>query len=887
MLPTRRINSHSAINWHNSIIAILLICGITLYGIVNYASANVLFDKPEQPFIDRLENGMEIVLIPNHSVKMIAANFIIKVGARDEDWETWGAAHFLEHLLFNGTINRSQEEIYSEFDRLGAYHNAHTGSHYTDFMLLSASKNFLPALSIMTEMIFASTLPRWKFEKERGIVMEEIARSRPEIYRPSLKFNEKLYKNSSLSRNILGSVKSINNLERKRVLEFYKGWYNPNNMVLFVTGDFDADTMITHISDLVKLYPPRDLPARKHLKVPEFSNYADQIFLRVSDKINKKTVIIGQVAPMPEHTDFASILFLRDLLEKRMEKNFPLGITGSADLKFDYDMCILTTEISFPDSLTSQSVIDKFDSVIASMVKKPFKQEAIDLLASNFRADEIFTSEKLHYYGVINSVYWALVSFEEFKAWPDRMERFTPIHLKSITAEWLQTKDRLIMSFQPDKITDDTKEKLESDENTQVHRYDSKGYPLFLARKDRSARVFALHILFRDRWKWDNKYGTGSVDILHRLIMDGKDKYGASVSERLERISGNLKTFDSAYIPYDDYYTSSEYSFLRFETLPEHWEKGISLIFDLMGQISVEPSNVTEARVAMESAYDFSAQNPVKMGRRLLRSSIIPEHAMAASVYGNDNELDLQELDQLKSEFLSLENMIISISSPINPSDLVNKIHASYNKMRFVLSGSTIRPFNEEVTTTPAIAAEKIDSLWLGKSQGAVVMGKIIQTIDHTERLPLIIANAFLNERLAMVLREQQGLAYSLGSRITYRSGDDDSIWALWEISVATRPENLEKVKNGIIIIINELQDMYIQSDTFERLSSSISGRQMMRSMSRIGQAFSIGTNEYYWNNPNLGSNISKEFDRVTEQDVNKAVEEHLRSNDFHIIIVH
>jgi|GEM_PF-1486153 len=862
--------------------AIIILAIIICITVTHNAFAIEAYGKPEQPYISRLENGMEVVLIPNHSVKMIAANIIIKVGSRDEEWESWGAAHFLEHLLFNGTINRSQEKIYADFDRLGAYHNAHTGSHFTDFMLLSATNNFLPALSIMAEMVFSSTLPRWKFEKERGIVMEEIARSSPDIYRISQKFNEKLFENTSLSRNVLGTVKSIEALQRDQVLEFYHGWYNPNNMTLFVTGDFDPDTMATKLSEIVSVYPPRDLPKRKHIDQPNYSNYANQIYSRVSGKIKNNSIIIGQAAPLPRESDFASILFLRDLLEKRMESDFPTGTRGSTDLIFDHDLCILKTEISFPDSFSSKSIIDKFDSIIAGMISKPFKQYEIDQLANNYRADEIFTSEKLHYYGVMNLAYWALVPFEEFKVWPARMSDFTPRYLKTKTSQWLQTKDRLIMSFEPDLAMNDNTMLTSSSDNTEVQRFESADSPLLLIRTDRSARVFAMHILFQDRWKWDEKYGVGSVDILHKLMKKGKNKRGKSLSERLGSISGSLKTFDSPYIPYDDYYTTPEYSYMRFETLPEHWESGMQLIFDVLNQIPTDDANLTEAKQLVASAYSKSIQKPVKVGRKMLRSSIIPKSALSASIYSDNNDIDTKALLNLKSEFFSPENMIISISSPVSAPEINDKLRSIYNTSKYkaggIIGGGSV--------TTPSRTVGGTELLTLSKSQGAVVMGKVIQNVESSERLALIIANAVLNERLSMVLREQQGLAYSLGSRISYRSGKDDSIWALWEITVGTRQENLDKVKEGIEKIINDFQDELINRDTIERISSSIAGRQMMRSMARIGQAYSMGTGEYYWNNPESGTNISDELNALSKEDVNNAANKFLIAHDFQIIIV-
>ena len=837
-----------------------------------------------RPLISRLENGMDVVLIPNHSVKMIAANFIIKVGARDEDWETWGAAHFLEHLLFNGTANRSQEEIYTEFDQLGAYHNAHTGSHFTDFMLLTSNQKFLPALSIMADMIFSSTLPRWKFEKERGIVIEEIARSSPDDYRAAQVFKEKLFQNTSLSRSILGTANSISDLERDRVLDFYHSWYTPNNMLLFVTGDFDPDAMIGSIFELFNIYSPRQLPVRTQIDEPDFARFAQQRFVRVSRKIKKSSVIIGQAAPLPSNPDFATILFLRDLLERRMEKYFSSGIHGTSDFIFDHDLCVLKIEISFPDSVMAEEVIDKFDSIIDGMISHPSKQKEIDQLAKIFRADEIFTSERLHYYGVMNSAYWALTSFEEFRSWHERMSNFTPVYLKQKTAQWLRTDERLIMSFEPGRPSPIGAHDgfASSTESNQIRRFESFDFPVMLARTDRSARVFAMHILFRDRWKWDEKYGASSVDILHRLIMKGMDKRGKSVSEQLDEISGNLKTFDSAFIPYDDYYTTAEYSYLRFETLPEHWEAGVELIFDLLQNIPVDQHTLNEARQASTDAYSQRKNNPTKAGRQLLRSTLMPNTGLSAATYGDNNDLNPARLSDLKSEFFAAANLIVSVSSPIESEDLFQKIRDEFTFPKLTNSSVNHQTYYEK----PALYLSGIDTLILEKSQGAIVMGKVLLDIIDEDRLPLIIANAHLNEKLAMILREQRGLAYSLGSRIIFRAYDQGNIWAYWEISVGTRQENLAKVKSGIFKIINDLQQEFIKIDTIKRLSSSLAGRQMMRSMARIRQAYSVGTGEFYWQNPEAGINIDAELDLLDEDEVNRAARKFLNHEGFHIIIV-
>ena len=95
-----------------------------------------LFGETQKASVFYLDNGMEVILIENHASPMITAFTIVKTGSRNEDAATNGSAHFLEHLLFNGTKNRTQQELYNEMDYYGGYNNAHTGPDYTNFMIL-------------------------------------------------------------------------------------------------------------------------------------------------------------------------------------------------------------------------------------------------------------------------------------------------------------------------------------------------------------------------------------------------------------------------------------------------------------------------------------------------------------------------------------------------------------------------------------------------------------------------------------------------------------------------------------------------------------------------------------------------------------------------------
>src|SRR3989339_75562 len=129
---------------------------------------------PKGVSIYQLDNGIHVLLIENPALPMVGANMIIKVGSAYESFSTSGMSHMLEHLLFNGTTTRIQKQLYDDVDMIGGYNNASTTEFYTNFMMVTPTENIRKGMEIQADMLFNSTLPNEKFEKEKGIVLEEI-----------------------------------------------------------------------------------------------------------------------------------------------------------------------------------------------------------------------------------------------------------------------------------------------------------------------------------------------------------------------------------------------------------------------------------------------------------------------------------------------------------------------------------------------------------------------------------------------------------------------------------------------------------------------------------------------------------------------------------------
>ena len=342
-----------------------------------------LFDQTQQGSVFYLDNGMEIILVENHANPMIAAFTIVKTGSRNEDAVTNGAAHFLEHLLFNGTKTRTQKQLYDEMDFYGGYNNAHTGPDYTNYMVLMPKEFIAQGMDIQADMLFNSTLPEEKFEKERGIVTEEIGRSadRP-TYQVQNHFLRTFFAGTPYERPVLGTISTITHLQREQVLEYYRTWYVPSNMTLMVIGDFSTPEMVALVKEKYGRYPMGQLSRARTIQLTAPKNLRI-IWANGMDKFpnDRAYLNLGYVLPPPTSEDFQALEMLTEFLGGKETSRLKMlfkqdGYIGwvntiSASIDFNRDFSTLQISAELPLDSDVDRTVELITQTVKGMAEEP------------------------------------------------------------------------------------------------------------------------------------------------------------------------------------------------------------------------------------------------------------------------------------------------------------------------------------------------------------------------------------------------------------------------------------------------------------------------------------------------------------------------------------
>lgn len=195
-----------------------------------------------------LDNGVRIVLNKMPYVRSVAVGIYVKNGSKDEDLQTNGISHFIEHMLFKGTENRSAKKIAEEMDEIGGQLNAYTTKEYTCFYTRVLDTHTDLALDVLCDMYFNSKFSEEEICKERGVIIEEINMyedTPDELVYDALQYE--VWRHNSLGLPILGTEESISKFTHDTFKKYMGEHYNAKNTVVAVAGNFDTKHILKKI----------------------------------------------------------------------------------------------------------------------------------------------------------------------------------------------------------------------------------------------------------------------------------------------------------------------------------------------------------------------------------------------------------------------------------------------------------------------------------------------------------------------------------------------------------------------------------------------------------------------------------------------------------------
>jgi len=414
----------------------------------------------------QLDNGMQVVVIPDHRSPVVTHMVWYKVGAADEERGVSGIAHFLEHLMFKSTDNIPVGEFSKIVGRLGGQDNAFTGQDATAYFQRVAKDRLPRMMEMEADRMVNLRLDEKEVLTEHDVILEE-RRSRIENNPTALldeQMNAALYLNHPYGVPIIGWYHEIAELSREDAMRFYQRYYAPNNAILVVSGDvteaevrtlaeatygkIPANPEVTTVRRRPQ-EPPQLSPRRVELKDPRAGNFS---FHRYYIAPSYRTAKPGEAEALDVMMKIAasgstSRMYRSLVVDKKLASSTSGDYSGSG-----LDSGTLSVYAVAADGVELSAVEAAVDEVFAEIVKNGVTESELERAKSNYLAQYVYASDNqaslARRYGWNLSVGQTLEAIEN---WPNQISKVTVEDVKRVAAEYLDLRRSVTGYLLPDK----------------------------------------------------------------------------------------------------------------------------------------------------------------------------------------------------------------------------------------------------------------------------------------------------------------------------------------------------------------------------------------------------------------------------------------------------
>jgi predicted Zn-dependent peptidase len=838
---------------------------------------SAVYPLPKGVSIYQLDNGMEVLLIENPALPMVGVNVVVKVGSAYETFATSGMSHMLEHLLFNGTTTRTQKELYDQTDQIGGYNNAHTADFYTNYMMVTPAEHIRKGMELQTDMLFNSVLPEDKFEKEKGIVLEEIARSLANSgEQMERNIISVLYQEHALSLPTLGTYSTIRNMNRDDVYNFYKNNYLPNNMILNAVGNFQTDTMLAAIKEIYGKTAPgivqqEDNPSRatgfRHPSNP--MPQQNRVFHRFYSGDETQLQMFFPIPRFPQ-TEAPELIDLKlekqvDSLQTTLTGEFPGQVNS---LKMSTRSSVLGNYLQMTAVVADHADLQKISEALlrhAAGLNFALPKETVEAQAVKARTDFLKNIEKPHMFGIYNASILAEDGIEAvLTSYRGEGYYAAAKHLRELK---LAAPPVVIVQHPEPKSSGGT---VSAAQNRHLFTHDNSGLAV-IAMQNEASNLLAIHYLVKHKAMLESQYGKDAAKILHDCL--GQRLKSDQNKKASSRFGFTYTVNDNPFIPMDNIYLHPDFGYIRAEGLADDVAGAIAFLNkQLEGFIPTEEEfQKAQAGFGRVDMMGMGGQKASK-----LFDNTLDEILYEATQYPEGPELTYENLVAIAKEYFLPDNMIISTVSPLSP-DSLNRLFAGFGaniaKPEFVSTPAYNRSF--KMPTEP-VSVEKE-----GGGEQSYLFWGFIKKIEKADKPALKALSLVLADRIIFDIREKQGMAYRMSAGIDMKKDA-----AQFYIRMGTRPQNVDKL---IPQYPGFFDPKLLESLGAEELQKSVNmylGRMMFRRLSSINQAYYLGHSYYFYDDINYDENFLNDLKTVTVGDVQRVANQYMKAENSVQVVV-
>lgn len=417
----------------------------------------------------KLSNGLKVVLSPEHSAPLTTVAVYYNIGFRIEPRDRTGFAHLFEHLMFQGSKNLGKMEFIRLVESNGGVLNGSTRFDFTNYFAVMPSNKTETLLWAEADRMRGLDITKDNLTNQQGVVGNEVkvnVLNQPYGSFPWIDLPMAAFTNWYNSHNFYGDLKDIEAATLDDAKTFAAKYYQPQNAVVVVTGDFDVEQAKGWVDKYFANIPSQKVDPLPDLTEPRQEK--EKIVTRVDKLAKKPAVGWGYQMPKRGTSEYYAMGLLDQILvqgedsmlyqELVKNKNYGSGINGGINYlgnMFNYNGPMLfATDLIHDEKFTPQEILATADSVIAQVQDKPLPQSTIDRAIVKLRSGLYDTMTQFGGFGRAD----LLASFALFDDKPENINQIeanfrkvTPALIQKTAKEYLRKTNRTVVILNIEK----------------------------------------------------------------------------------------------------------------------------------------------------------------------------------------------------------------------------------------------------------------------------------------------------------------------------------------------------------------------------------------------------------------------------------------------------
>ena len=829
-----------------------------------------------------LPNGLTVLVLENHGAPVVAVRAYVRTGSIYEAQHLGsGISHLFEHVLAEGTKKRSKKQMDEEVEAIGGQSNAYTSYDVTAYHITTAVQYYEKAVDLLADQLQNATFPEKEVLVQQGVIHNEMNMNRDdpqsEIYNL---FYETAFKVHPVRYPVIGYREQFDKLTPQDIVSYYKSHYTPDNTVLSIAGDVDANSVVKQARELFKDWP-RGVPQQ-----PALPTEPRQIARRravVEKEIGQSHLMMGWHSVPLQNPNLYALDVLAQVLgggnssrlvrELREKQNLVSSVAAwSSTPNYNAGMLAVRAEFLPKNQDKVGTAIWKETTKLWSELVTP---EELSAAKRQIEANFVFSNQDVEEQA-------EQIAYDELSTGDPGFSAAYVERIRAVTAEQVRaaakqfiTRDGMTTVLVVPKGKGDSA--AAAAPVAAVAPPEKSVLPnglRLIIRENHASPTVAIVVQGKGGVRMEPSYKPGLSNLFAEMLSRSTTTHSyEEISASVDALGANFNSFGG----YNAWGIDSQW-------MKRDWKTGLQLVADAVTQPAFASEDLARVKQQVLAGIQQQHDDPESEASLLMRSTFFGDHAYGRSQLGTRETIEKIQAADLKKfweDIVAPRNMVLTIYGDVNEveaKEAVAQLFGTFTQPGLPLPRpslpATLTQFTEKVLAKP------------GLEQAVLTYGFPGLTVKDNDRYAVDVLDAALSGsnlpggRLHSRLRDNQ-LVYYVHA---YSSpGIDPGSFVIYAGTVKAQVAEVRKI---IGEEVQKIRDNDITAQELERAKSMAISADAIGAQSNSAQAKEAAADELFGLGYRNSAEYAARINVVTVADVRRMAQKLLRMENAAFAVV-